>query len=106
MIQYWDNYYKCSVINLEDNLMQIGEKVIIKHEDKVIECRVFKMNDLSYGSSDEIVLIDERGNEYTRKFWQINKLTKSVVKELDPDNLLSTEIKYDPIENESEELDD
>jgi hypothetical protein len=97
MKEYFDTYYKCSVLILEDNLMQIGEKVIIKHNSKVIECRVFKIFDLNYGSSDELVLIDEQGNEYTRHYWEVNKLTKTAIKELDPDKVKSTEIEYKPI---------
>ena len=84
--------------------MQIGEKVIIKHNDNVLECKVLRLGNLDFNnnSSDDLVLIDEQGNEYTRKYWEVNKKESSYLKPLDIDKIPFAELPIEQIIKEDD----
>lgn len=78
--------------------MNIGEHCLIKVPDKgVIEARVLRIDDLELIKKDTLVLIDAEGNEYIRKYWEVQKLDKEKLKKIDTTDLenLGTETLND-----------
>ena len=86
--------------------MFISQPCYIKVDDKVKLVKVYKIYDLIYGSGDTLELIDDEGNIFLRKYWEINAVVKKELKELDLNTIKTEEIKYDPIENEREDEND
>ena len=83
----WDNYYKCSIIYLEEEKMFISQPCYIKVDDKVKLVKVYKIYDLIYGSGDTLELIDDEGNIFLRKYWEINAVVKKELKPLNPEKI-------------------
>jgi len=50
--------------------MQLGEKLVIRSHGEIKEVKVIEMRE------EELVLQGESGEEYTRKFWEINRVKK------------------------------
>ena len=50
------------------DMIQLNDKVIIRDKRIVKEVRVIRI------LNDSLILQGESGEEYTRKFWEINKL--------------------------------
>ena len=101
----WDNYYKCSIIYLEEEKMFISQPCYIKVDDKVKLVKVYKIYDLIYGSGDTLELIDDEGNIFLRKYWEINAVEKKELKPLNPEEIKATILPEVPITEEKVEDD-
>lgn len=82
----------------EKIIMQIGQRCLIKSDGKVIEVKVYKLNDLSpYSSGDTLTLIDDNNFEYVRHYWEIKKVDKNKLSEVDLETIRTEELRPEPI---------
>jgi hypothetical protein len=98
--KYFDTYYKCSVINLEEKIiMHLGQRLLTKNPNgnDVIEVVCIKIYDLEWVKSDDIMVQDLVGNKWITQYWLVRPIEKEEIKELNPNEVKSTEIKYKPI---------
>jgi hypothetical protein len=55
-------------LSSKKDIMHIGQKVVIRENGIVIECSVISCGD------EDLLVCDAEKKEYTRKYWEVNKV--------------------------------
>ena len=112
MISYFDKKYNCTVIELieEKITMYLGERLLTKNPNgngEVIEVFIVKLFDLEWANNSEDILVqDLNGNQFMVKAWLVRPIEKTELKELNPEEIKTTELPIEKLTEEREVLDD